>query len=203
MRAALALAVVVVACGGSATAGPKAQPDAPTQPSIVVTAEMGAPHPGDLAPDFELVDQTGARVKLSSTRGSVVMLAFVASWCPFSEAEQPNLARLAEDYRAKNVKVLAVDIKEPDLGYRKYLDRVSLPFPVLRDATGDVALSFTPAHAQPDITDRATVIVTSNLVLDVEGRIRFFTMADTAHFDAKLVFARKEIDRLLASAGPG
>ena len=45
--------------------------------------------------------------------------------------------------------------------------------------------------------------MTSNLVLDVEGRIRFFTMADTAHFDAKLVFARKEIDRLLASAGPG
>ena len=198
MRRALALTVVVVACGGAAPPVAKARADAPTEPSIVVTADMGAPHAGDVAPDFELVDQGGARVKLSSLRGSVVMLAFVASWCPFSEAEQPNLARLAEDYRGKNVKVLAVDIKEADVGYRKYLDRVPMPFPVLHDATGDVTLSFAPPRAQPDITDRATVLVTSNLVLDTEGKIRFFTMVDTAHFDAKLAFARKEIDQLLA-----
>ena len=98
---------------------------------------------------------------------------------------------------------MKMDIKEADVGYRKYLDRVPMPFPVLHDATGDVTLSFTPPRAQPDITDRATVLVTSNLVLDTEGKIRFFTMVDTAHFDAKLVFARKAIDQLLASAGSG
>jgi hypothetical protein len=42
------------------------------------------------------------------------------------------------------------------------------------------------------------VLVTSNLVLDPQGRIAFFTMADTLHFDARLVHARRAIDRLLA-----
>jgi peroxiredoxin len=161
---------------------------------------MGSPHPGEAAPDFELVDQNGARVRLSELRGSVVMLAFVTSWCPFSQAEQPYLAKLASDYQGRNVRVLAIDIKEPDAGYRKYLDRVPMPMPVLHDRSGDVVAAFTPAGAQPDVKDRATVLVTSNLVIDGRGVIRFFTMVDTAHFDAELVHARRTIDALLAEA---
>src|SRR5882672_1364901 len=87
--------------------------------SIIVTPEMGAVHPGVPAPDFELVDQSGRTVRLSSLRGSVVLLAFVSSWCPFSQAEQPNLKKVFADYRGKNLKVLAVDVKEDDAGYRR------------------------------------------------------------------------------------
>ena len=36
------------------------------------------------------------------------------------------------------------------------------------------------------------------VVLDREGRIRFFTMADTVRFDAKLVHVRRAMDELLA-----
>jgi peroxiredoxin len=165
-----------------------------------VTPEMGSPHPGDAAPDFELTDQRGAKVKLSDLRGSVVVLAFVTSWCPFSQAEQPHLASLADQYRGQNVKVLAVDIKEADEGYARYLARVPMPIPVLRDRTGEVVASYTPDRAQPAIKDRAAVLVTSNLVIDAGGRIRFFTMADTANFDADLVFVRRAVDDLLRSA---
>jgi peroxiredoxin len=160
---------------------------------------MGSPHVGDVAPDFELSDQGGTKVKLSSLRGKVVMLAFVTSWCPFSEAEQPNLAKLAEDYASdERVRILAVDIKESDEGYGKYVGRAKTPFPVLRDTTGAVTATFTPARAQPTIQDRATVLVTSNAVVDPEGRIRFFTMVDTVHFDSRLVHARHAIEDLLA-----
>jgi peroxiredoxin len=192
------------ACGGAPVAA-AAAPAAPANagaalPSIAVTPDMGSPHPGDVAPDFELLDQHGAKVKLSDLRGSVVVLAFVTSWCPFSQAEQPHLASLADRYRGQNVKILAVDIKESDEAYAKYLARVPMPIPVLRDRTGDVVASYTPDRAQPDVKDRATVLVTSNLVVDAEGRIRFFTMVDTANFDAELVFVRRAVDDLLRGA---
>ncbi len=196
-----ALIALLVACGGAVAPVATPADDTPKEASIVVTEAMGSPHIGEAAPDFDLSDVNGGHVKLSSLRGSVVMLAFVTSWCPFSEAEQPNLQKLADDYRGKNVRVLAIDIKEPEVGYRKYLGRVPMAFPVLWDQTGDVVASFTPAHAQPDITDRSTVLVTSNLVIDPVGKIRFFTMGDTAHFDAKLVFARRTIDAVLAEGG--
>jgi peroxiredoxin len=162
-----------------------------------VTPEMGSPHVGDGAPDFDLVDQTGAHVKLSSLRGSVVVLAFVTSYCPFSKAAQPSLADIARVYAPRGVKVVAVDVKEPDEAYREYLSRMTLPFPVLRDADGAVSTSFTPAKAQPGVVDRTLVVVTSNLIIDKSGKIRFFTLLDTQHFDAKLGNLRHTLDRVL------
>lgn len=202
----LTLALIFAAgCGGSprpaAREAPAATDSTPAEPSIAITPDMGTPHVGDPAPDFELADGSGNRVRLSSLRGSVVMLAFVTSWCPFSEAEQPNLKTLSDDYAGKRVKVVAVDIKEADKGYTKYVERVALPFPVLRDTTGEVAAKYTPARAQPAISDRSTVLVTSNLVLDADGKIVFFTMVDTVHFDSRLVHARRAIDRELARLG--
>jgi peroxiredoxin len=163
---------------------------------------MGDPHEGEAAPDFELTDQNGAKTKLSSLRGSVVVLAFVTSWCPFSRAEQPYLKEFADEYAPKGVKFLAVDIKEPEADYKTYLGRVALPFPVLRDASGDVATSYVPPRALPDFTERYKVVVTSNLVIDRDGVIRFFALADLRNFDAKFVYARKAVDALLAGAAP-
>jgi peroxiredoxin len=193
-------ALALAACGGAGApaAASAAEPDLA---GIAVTPEMGSPHPGDAAPDFELTDQHGAKVRLSDLRGSVVVLSFVTSWCPFSRAEQPHLASLAEQYRGQDVKVLAVDIKESDEAYARYLSRVPMPMPVLRDTTGEVVASFTPDRAQPEVKDRAAVLVTSNLVLDAGGRIRFFTLVDTAHFDADLVSVRRVVDDLLRAPG--
>jgi peroxiredoxin Q/BCP len=207
MRHLLLLSSVVLgACGSSPAAPPQAGApvvDAtPAEPSIVVTDAMGSPHVGDLAPDFELPDQDGKPVRLSAARGSVVVLAFVASFCPFSRAEQPYLAQLSSDYAGKPVRVVAIGISEPEPDYRAYLDRVPMHMPVLRDEGGAVALRFTPPGAQPQFKDRTKALVTSNMVLDPQGRIRFFTVLDTVHFDAKLAHVRRAVDRLLAE-NPG
>jgi peroxiredoxin len=195
------LALVGTGCGGSMPA-PAPPPDSTAaEPSIAVTPDMGTPHVGDAAPDFELSGSDATPVKLSSLRGSVVMLAFVTSWCPFSEAEQPNLKALADDYAGKKVKFVAIDIREGDDGYDKYVGRAKMPFPVLRDRSGEVTARFTPEHAQPAIADRSKVLVTSNLVIDPDGKIAFFTMVDTVHFDARLVHVRRAIDKELARLG--
>jgi hypothetical protein len=73
--------------------------------------------------------------------------------------------------------------------------------PVLRDEGGAVALRFIPPGALPQLEDRTKALVTSNLVLDREGRIRFFTVLDTVHFDATLVHVRRAVDGLLAERG--
>jgi hypothetical protein len=49
---------------------------------------------------------------------------------------------------------------------------------------------------QPDL-GRDEVMVASNLLIDREGRIRFFSLLDTAGFDARLVNLRAVLDALL------
>lgn len=200
MRAALvALAIALAACAASPPPATATSADAdPAEPSIVVTPDMGSPHVGDVAPDFDLPDQDGKHVRLADARGQVVVLAFVASFCPFSKAEQPHLAELVKDYAGKDVKVIAIGIDEPELDYRSYIARMPMGMPILRDEGGKAALTFTPPGAQPELKDRKMVLVTSNLVLDRAGRIRYFTMVDTVHFDARLVHVRKAVDKLLA-----
>jgi peroxiredoxin len=205
-RPLLVASLLLAACASSPAAPPVASTPSPEDatpaaPSIVVTEAMGSPHVGEVAPDFELPDQDGHVVKLSAARGSVVVLAFVASFCPFSKAEQPHLAELADAYAGKNVKVIAVGIREPEPDYRAYVGRMPMHLPVLRDEDGAVALRFTPAGAQPQFKDRTMALVTSNLVLDPQGRIRFFTVLDTVHFDAKLAHVRRAVDGLLAEGG--
>jgi peroxiredoxin Q/BCP len=196
-----AATVLLAAACGSATPASSVPPGqhAAGEPSIVVTEAFGDPHVGDLAPDFELPDQDGRPVKLSAARGSVVVLAFVASFCPFSKAEQPYLAKLAADYAGRpDVKVIAIGIAEPERGYREYLARMPMALPVLHDEGGAVALRYTPPGAQPQFKDRTQALVTSNLVIDRTGRIRFFTVLDTVRFDATMSHVRRAVDALLA-----
>jgi peroxiredoxin Q/BCP len=204
-RALLLVSSLLVACASApaTSGGPASSPASAgaAEPSIVVTEAMGSPHLGDVAPDFELPDQDGKPVKLSTLRGSVVVLAFVASFCPFSKAEQPHLAKLADDYAGKGVKVVAIGVSEPDADYREYVGRMPMRFPVLHDSNASIAERFTPPGAQPELKDRKMALITSNLVIDPEGKIRFFTVLDTVHFDAKLEHVRKAVDHLLANPG--
>ena len=183
----------------AATAADAKAAQAPS--SIPVTEALGHPHPGELAPDFELPDRDGKLVKLSSLRGSVVVLAFVSSWCPLSKAEQPYLAKLAESYTPRGVHTLAVVVADTEDGYKKYVDRVSMPFPVLRDVGDAVALAYEPDQAMPSFKDRRKVVVTSNVVIDAQGVIRYFGLADTLHFDAELSLVKSAVDPLLAPGG--
>jgi peroxiredoxin len=171
---------------------------APIVPAVIdVTDAMGSPHPGEPAPDFALKDASGAEVKLSALKGSVVVVSFVTSWCPYSKAEQPNLAKVGAEYAGKGVKFVVVDIQEDDAGFKKYIDRVAMPMPVVRDVDGKVAESFVAPGAQPKVTKRSEVPIAGNVVVDKDGTIRAIHFADLAHFDAEMTFTKKTLDSLL------
>lgn len=195
------LASLLVACGSSPPARSSTSGAAAATPSIVVTEAMGHPHPGEPAPDFELRDAEGSPVRLSSYRGKVVLLTFSTSWCPFSRAEQPQLAALARAYAGQDVQIVVVSLDENDAGFREYVARGEVGGPVLHDPMGVGTAAYVPAEAQPTLRDRWKVIISSNLVIDREGVIRFFTLVDTMHFDAELRHARMVIDSLLSREG--
>ena len=52
----------------------------------------------ELAPDFEMVDRDGNRIKLSDMRGKPVVLNFWASWCGPCKSEMPDFE---EAYKEK------------------------------------------------------------------------------------------------------
>src|SRR5215218_2968490 len=94
---------------------------------------------GDEAPDFELEDQDGEPVRLSSLRGSPVVLYF------YPKADTPGCTTQAcgirdgrADYDAAGAVVLGVSPDEPSK-LRKFADKYGLDFTLLADIGHKVA----------------------------------------------------------------
>ena len=71
------------------------------------TALTGA---DDAAPEISLPSPDGNIVTLSSTRGSIVLLDFWASWCRPCRQENPNLVNVYNKYRGKGFKIYQVSL---------------------------------------------------------------------------------------------
>jgi peroxiredoxin len=195
----VALALGLGPSGCAAPGRPPAAPQVWERPGLrgAVRPEMGHPQPGDAAPDFELPALAGGVVRLSSLRGSWVVLHFTATWCPYCDAEIAHLGTLAADYASRNVKVLVVDLQEePEVWSAYARQRVAPSLVALQDRTGAAAATMAPPRAQPSFTDRAQVLFDATLLVDPEGVLRLFLLPDTAHFDPSFGGVRAELDRL-------
>ena len=87
-------------------------------------------------------------------------------------------------------------MKESKATTARWVKQVKYTFPVLLDSDGKIATSYAPPGAQPDLS-RDQVPIASNLILDRSGKIRFFSLLDTANFDAKLLALTARLDQLL------
>jgi thiol-disulfide isomerase/thioredoxin len=65
---------------------------------------------GAIAPDIILPTPKGDTIKLSSTRGSIVLLDFWASWCAPCRMENPNLVKAYNLYNTKGFKIFQVSL---------------------------------------------------------------------------------------------
>jgi peroxiredoxin len=117
------------------------------------------------APDFELPDMDGKRVKLSSFRGKVVVLNFWTKTCNPCLEEMPAVAELAKIAKGRDdLVVVTVSTDEGPAAVRDTL-KVALnggeiPFPVLFDPESDVVLGRYGTKLFPEtwIIDRNGVI---------------------------------------------
>lgn len=165
--------------------------------TVQLHAQEGQPMIGQLAPSFELKSVDNKTYSLAQFKGKLTLIHFAATWCPFCNAEAPNLEQLYRSYKDRGVQVLLVDVKEPAELVGQSVKRVNFSFPVLLDNDGKVAASYAPAGVLPDLA-RDEVVLASNLIVDKEGKIRFYSLLNTASFDAKLTMARKMLDELLS-----
>ena len=155
---------------------------------------------GENALDFNLPDLNGEMVSLSSLKGDIIVIHFATTWCPFCNAEAPHLEQLYQDYKTRGVKVLIIDVKEPiELVQEKLQDKFNFSFPLLLDSDGLVSASYCPPEVQPDLA-RDEVMIASNLLIDAEGKIQFFSLLDSEGFDAKLTELKAKLDALLTSS---
>lgn len=166
--------------------------------SIVAKAQETQPMLGQIAPSFALKDIDGKTHSLEQLRGKYVVIHFPATWCPFCNAEAPYLQELSKNYHDKGVEVFIVDVKEDKDLVEKSLARFKFSFPVLLDEDGAISTKYAPEGVQPDLA-RYEVPLASNLIIDKERKIRFYSLLNTTSFDAKLTRLKEKLDSLLKS----
>ncbi len=129
------------------TAARQAPPEA--APAPLETARIGA-----LAPDFELPDLDGKPVKLSSFRGSPVVLEWFNPGCPFVKASHTkgSLVGAAARHAKAGVVWLAINSGAPGKqGHGAFANRegraaFGLEHPILLDESGRVGRAYGAAH---------------------------------------------------------
>jgi len=103
---------------------------------------------------------------------------------------------LQSTYAERGVQALIVDVLESQDTAEAWARSHGFTFPVVLDADGKATELYAPPGVQPALP-RNQVPIASNLIIDREGRIRFYTLLDSMNFDAELVALRTRLDEML------
>jgi cytochrome c biogenesis protein CcmG, thiol:disulfide interchange protein DsbE len=135
---------------------------------------------GQATPALDVTGLDGKPWDLARLRGKVVVVNFWATWCAPCVAELPVLARLATK---DGLAVVGVNYKEGINAIQGFTAEHPIPYPVLRDRSGDAFKLWSPG------------VMPTTIVLDRQGRARWRTVGEIPADDTRLGQA---IDALLA-----
>ena len=122
------------------------------------------------APALSGTQVDGQPFDLASTKGSVTVVNFWASWCGPCRAETPNLETVAKQTATGGVRFIGVNVKDSKAAAASFMRDKGVTYPSLYDDDGSLAAAWPIAVGLP-----------STVVLDRQGRIAArFTAAVTA-----------------------
>jgi peroxiredoxin len=126
----LVASLVVIALAAVAGSG-RPDNDVPAPPTI-----------GTVLDDFKLPDTDGKEHSLKSLAGSKgVVILFIATKCPVSNAYNERMEKLAQDYKAKGVNVVGINANntEPAAEVKSHAADKGLTFTILKDDGNKIA----------------------------------------------------------------
>jgi len=137
---------------------------------LVQTALAGGPQIGAKAPDFKLTTVDGKTFSLAEQAKShkAVVVMFIATKCPYSNAYNDRMRDMAAAYAAKGVVFAGINSNktEPADEVVDHAKKHGLAFPLMKDPDNKVADLYDARHT-PEI-----------FVVDPDGKLRYHGRID-------------------------
>jgi len=129
--------------------------------SIEAGADVGV-EVGQLPPEYIGKTKAGDEVRVTDSRGQLLIISFWATWCAPCLKELPVLNAIQKSAGADRVRVVAVNLKEDKKRYRKALRAYS-----------EFGITF--VHDVRGATGRRFKVegIPNMFIIDVDGRIAF------------------------------
>ncbi|MER3455580.1 MAG: thioredoxin-dependent thiol peroxidase [candidate division GAL15 bacterium] len=127
--------------------------------------------PGAPAPEFELVDQAGQRVRLRDFRGRRVVLYFYPKdGTPGCTREACSFRDVHGQLQRAGVVVLGVSPDSPE-SHTRFRERHNLPFPLLSDPQGQAARVYGAWGQKTMYGRKRWGVVRTTFLIGPDGRI--------------------------------
>jgi len=148
----------------------------------------------DKAPDFRTTDENGKEVALKDFRGKTVVLYF------YPKADTPGCTKEACGFRdaykkiEKTGVVLAGISADTASSQKKFLDKFSLPFPLLADPDKKIANQFGVVKEKNMYGRKVMGIARTTFVIGPEGKIKhiFTNVKPEGHAEQVLEYLKSE-----------
>jgi thioredoxin-dependent peroxiredoxin len=144
--------------------------------------------PGDKAPDFDLLDDTGSRVRLRDLAGQrVVLYAYPAAMTPGCTTQACDFRDSLSVFAGSGLTVLGISPDKPEK-LAKFRDRDGLTFRLLSDPDRAVLTAYGAFGEKKLYGKVVTGVIRSTFVISPDGLIEhaFYNVKATGHV-AKLI----------------
>ena len=139
--------------------------------------------PGDAAPDFDLADDTGGRVRLADLRGArVVLYAYPAAMTPGCTTQACDFRDSLDALVAAGITVVGISPDAPEK-LARFRAKEGLTFPLVSDPDKQVLTAY-GAFGEKKLYGKVVQgVIRSTFVIDAEGRIEraMYNVKATGH----------------------